>query len=275
MANRFSNQVVVITGASSGIGEALAFEIAKQGGKLALLARRTDRLGDVEAQIKRIGGEAIAVRCDVTSESDLAAAAETVKKRFGKIDVLVVNAGYSVAGNFEWLKMADYRKQMETNVFGALGTTYAFLPYLKESKGTVVPIGSVMSYLAIPGTSPYAMSKFALRAWFEAVEGELKKLGISMTFIAPGFIATEIRKVDNAGHFDSSVTEDVPAWIQMPSEKAARIIAKAIASKKRLQIVTQHAHLIIFVARFMPWILRLATRLGVKRERGNVRPGSH
>ncbi len=272
MANRFANQVVVITGASSGIGEALAMEIASQGGKLALLARRTDRLGDLEARIKRIGGEAIAVRCDVTSEPDLAAAAETVKKRFGKINVVVVNAGYSVAGNFEWLTMADYRKQMETNVFGALATTYAFLPYLKESKGTVVPIGSVMSYIAIPGTSPYAMSKFALRAWFESIEGELRNLGISMTFIAPGFIATEIRKVDNAGHFNSAAEEDVPAWIQMSSEKAARIIAKAIASKKRLQIVTGHAHILVWIARHTPWILRLATRLGIKRERGNVRP---
>ncbi len=272
MANRFANQVVVITGASSGIGEALAMEIASQGGKLALLARRTDRLGDLEARIKRIGGEAIAVRCDVTSEPDLATAAETVKKRFGKVNVVVVNAGYSVAGNFEWLTMADYRKQMETNVFGALATTYAFLPYLKESKGTVVPIGSVMSYIAIPGTSPYAMSKFALRAWFESIEGELKSLGISMTFVAPGFIATEIRKVDNAGHFNSATEEDVPAWIQMSSEKAARIIAKAIASKKRLQIVTGHAHILVWIARHTPWVLRLATRLGIKRERGNVRP---
>jgi short-subunit dehydrogenase len=260
--------VVVITGASSGIGEALALELAKKGAQVALLARRTDRLTRLVEAIRQGGGTAIAVPCDVTREEGLAAAASEVRDRLGPADCVVANAGNSMAGHFEFLKLSDYRRQLDTNLFGALATVQAFLADLKQTRGRIGLVGSVTSYLSLPGGSAYAMSKFALRAFSDALGPELSRYGISVTFIAPGFVATEIRKVDHHGRFDERNEDDVPTWLQMPSAKAARIIARALAARKREQIVTGHAHFFIWFARHAPWVWRTAIRLGLRRKRG-------
>src|SRR5262245_47431229 len=134
----FHNQVIFITGASSGIGEALAKAFAQEGAQVALAARRVDRLEDLSREINSSGRQTMALPCDVTKDGDLEKAVEAVRKQFGKIDIAVANAGFGVAGNFEKLKLEDYRRQFETNVFGVLRTLYATLEDLKKSKGTFV-----------------------------------------------------------------------------------------------------------------------------------------
>ena len=157
--------VVFITGASSGIGEALAREWARRGADLALAARRVDRLerlaAELEAQHAR---RPLVIPCDVTRDGDLERAVARTLEAFGRLDVAVANAGFGVVGPVASLTLEDYRRQFETNVFGVLRTVYATLPALRASRGRLAIIGSVSGYLGMPGTSAYAMSKFAVRA---------------------------------------------------------------------------------------------------------------
>lgn len=252
-ANRFKNQVVLITGASSGIGEALARQFRAEGANVALLARRRDRL---ERLVRELGSEhALSVECDVTRDGDLERAVRDVVIRFGRIDTVVANAGFSVTSRLEDLKLEDYRRQFETNVFGLLRTIYASLDELKKTRGRLALIGSVMGHVSLPQTSPYAMSKYAVRALAEAITEELRPEGISVTLISPGFVSTEIRMVDNKGIFHSENEDYVPAWIQVPAARAAREITSAIYRRKKERVVTGHGKVIVALSRLFPPLL--------------------
>jgi short-subunit dehydrogenase len=262
MAKSFEGKVVLVTGASSGIGEAVARELGRRGAKLALLARRTDRLEQLGADVAASGGEAIALACDVTRDGDCEAAVAKAKERFGRIDVAIANAGFGVTGAVEKLRLDDFRRQLETNVFGVLRTTYAVLDELKATKGSLVFIGSVSAYLSVPTTAPYAMSKFAVRALAEALDGELHGYGVNVLLVNPGFVESEIRTVNNRGELKATAKDPVPKWIQMPKEVAAKKIANAILSRKRERNLTAHGHAAIFLAQSLPWIVRMASRSG-------------
>ncbi len=183
-----TDKIVLVTGASSGIGAAVALECAKRGANLVLLARRVDRLEAVAAQIRAMGRDAMSVRCDVTKERDVVRAAAAARRRFGRIDVVVANAGFQVAGRFEELTLADFHRQFDTNVFGVLRTIYATLDDLRRSRGTLVVIGSVTGHVSVPGGSAYAMSKFAVRALTEALRQDLAPEGVAVVLISPGFV---------------------------------------------------------------------------------------
>src|SRR5205823_8818722 len=129
-------------------GEAVARELAKNGADVALLARRVDRLEKLAGEIAQGGRRAIAVPCDVTKDGDLERATERIKKELGRIDIVVANAGFGVVGRFEKLKLADYRRQFETNVFGVLRTIYATLEEIKRTKGRIVVMGSVNGHVS-------------------------------------------------------------------------------------------------------------------------------
>jgi len=137
---RFAGQVVFITGASSGIGEALAREFAGAGADVALAARRVDRLARLAAEIEGLGRRALVLPCDVTADGDLERAAGRTREAFGRIDVVVANAGFGVMGPVETLTLADYRYQFETNVFGVLRTVYATLEDVKRARGRLVAL---------------------------------------------------------------------------------------------------------------------------------------
>ncbi|HET9481361.1 MAG TPA: SDR family NAD(P)-dependent oxidoreductase, partial [Candidatus Polarisedimenticolia bacterium] len=193
---RFAGQVVLITGASSGIGAALAREFARQGADVVLAARRLDRLRALAAEIQARGRRALAVGCDVTVDGDVEHAAAAAVETLGRIDVVVANAGFGVVGRVEGLQLEDYRRQFETNVFGVLRTIHATLAHLETTRGRLVIVGSVAGYVAAPGASPYAMSKFALRALAESLGHELRSRGVTVTLVSPGFVESEIRLVD-------------------------------------------------------------------------------
>ncbi len=259
-----TNEVVFITGASSGIGEALAREWAKRGARLVLTARRKERL---DALATELGGpeKVLALACDVNEPSELEAATAQALETFGQIDVVVANAGFGVVGSFEKLTLDDYRRQLETNVFGVISTAKATLSALKASRGRLAIVGSVNSFLTLPNGTPYGMSKYAVRALAEGLHGELKPQGVSVTLIAPGFVSSEIRRVDNQGEFKEHRKEPIPSWLIMPAEKAARKIVNGVMRRRPLKIVTGHAHIAIFISRHMPWLLRLLLqRVGVK-----------
>ena len=194
-------------------------------------------------------------------EQALAAA----RTAFGRVDVLVANAGFGVVGNVERLTLDDYRRQFETNVFGVLRTVWAGLDDVKRSRGRVVLIGSVSGHVATPGSSPYAMSKFAVRALAEALGHELARHGVSVTLISPGLVDSEIRRVDNAGRLSDRAPEPIPSRLVMPTARAARQIVNAVARRRREAVITAHGRATVFLSRHAPWLLAtLIRRLGIR-----------
>src|SRR5205085_4300965 len=145
----------------------------------------------------------LVIACDVTRDDDVKGAVAAAVRRWSKLDVVVANAGFGVVGTLESLSVEDYRRQFDTNVFGVLRTIYAALPEIEKAKGNVVIIGSVAGWAASPGASPYAMSKFAVRALADAIRPELRLGGVRVTLISPGFVESNIRRVDNQGRLQA------------------------------------------------------------------------
>ncbi len=262
---------VLITGASSGIGAALAREYDERGAKLALLARRADKLGQVAHRLK----DAHPIRCDVTDDADVhRAIRESLDALGGHLDVVVANAGIGIMGTVEELSIEDYRRQFETNVLGVLRTVKGTMGALRRSSGRIGVVGSVSGFLSLPGTSAYAMSKFAVRALAEALGAELAKDGVSVTHIAPGFVESEIRKVDNAGHYDASRREPIPTFLVMSNAIAAHQIAEAIQQRKPEAVITNHGKAAMFVATRFPRTIHSAIRLASSQVLSRVKGSS-
>lgn len=212
--NRFSDTVTFITGASSGIGASLSLEIAHQGGDVVLVARRPERLQKVAQEIKSMGRLALAFPCDVGKDDDLKRAVEKTKDEFGRINYVIANAGFGVAGRFEKLTVDDFRRQFETNVFGVLKTIYATRECLVASRGCFAIIGSINGYIATPRLSAYAMSKFAIHGLAQSLWHEFRPHGVGVVLIVPGYVKTELRQVDKWGVHHPEMQDRVPAWLQ-------------------------------------------------------------
>jgi NAD(P)-dependent dehydrogenase (short-subunit alcohol dehydrogenase family) len=263
-----NGDVVLITGASTGIGAALAREWARTGARVALAARRVEKLEKLTREIADEGGEALAVACDVTREGDPDRAVAEVVARWGRLDVVVANAGFGVAGRLEKLAIEDYRRQFETNFFGALATAKAVLPELAKSRGRLALVGSVSGLIGTPATSAYTSSKFAVRGLALSLRPELAPLGISVTHIAPGFVASEIRFKDNRGVLHEGAKDPVPAWLVVPAETAAKEIVRAIDRRVKERVVTFHGKVFVFVDRYLSWVTDLLSgRFGGDRRR--------
>jgi short-subunit dehydrogenase len=270
----FRDKSVLITGASSGIGEELAWQLGQSGAKLTLAARRRDRLESLAQKIAALPGawRPIISECDVTRDGDLERTVGEAVQAWGKLDVALANAGFGIAAPIKKLKLDDYRRQFETNIFGVLRTVYATLPELEESRGNLALIGSVAGWVATPGASPYAMSKFAVRALANAITPELRHSGVKVTLISPGFVTSEIRSIDNTGKRHPDAKDPVPAWLVMPTSKAAAQILRAIARGRRERIITAHGKFFVAIERFAPWILRAGTaRASVIRPKDDTR----
>ena len=262
---KFTGQVVFITGASSGIGAALAREVARRGADVALTARRVGRLEALAEEIRQHGRRALAVAGDVTRDGDMERAVAAARSAFGRLDVVVANAGFGVVGAVERLTLDDYRRQFETNVFGVLRTIWSTLDDVKRARGRIAIIGSVSGHLAAPGSSPYAMSKFAVRALAEALGHELAPHGVSVTLISPGFVESEIRRVDNAGRLRDRAPDPMPSWLVMPAERAARQIVEAIGRRRREAVITAQGRATVFLNRHAPALMAtLIRRFGIK-----------
>jgi short-subunit dehydrogenase len=194
--------------------------------------------------------------CDVARDGDPDRAVAEAVRQLGGLDVVFANAGFGVVGNFQKLSVEDYRRQFETNVFGVLRTLYASLPALENSRGNFAIVGSVSGWTATPGASPYAMSKFALRALANSITPELRASGVTVTLLSPGFVTSNIRRVDNRGALHADKADPVPRWLQMSTERCARQMLEAVARRRRECIITGHGKLIVFLERFAPWLIR-------------------
>ena len=260
---------VLITGASSGIGLALAKECALRGADLILLARRLDRLQSVANELKPFGTRVVVSRCDVTKEGDLENSVSEGLRILGRIDIVVAGAGFSIWGNLDKLTMDDYHRQFDTNIFGVLRTIYATLSELKKNQGTLVLMGSVSGYVSLPGVSAYAMSKAAIHALARSITPELGRHKISVVLIAPGFVESEIRRVNNYGEFQTTAIDPVSKKLQMSSQRAAQVILNATLARKSEQVITAHGKVAVFIQRHFPWVISLLVNRQILRWRSN------
>jgi short-subunit dehydrogenase len=266
----FRDKAVLITGASAGIGEELALQLGKAGAKLTLAARRTELLESLANRIAATGAtKPLVVVCDVTKDGDVEHAVAESVRRVGKLDVAIANAGFAVTGPLKKLALIDYRRQFETNVFGVLRTLYAALAEIEKTKGNIVIIGSVAGWASTAGAAPYSMSKFALRALADAITPELRLSGVKVTLISPGFVESNIRRINNEGKLDSVARDPVPSWLVMSTATAVRQILRAITRGKREAIITRHGKFLVALERFVPWVIRMAGKKIAAQERNH------
>ena len=249
---RFEDKTVWITGASSGIGRAMALEFAREGAHVALSARRADRLDELASEIEAMDRQALAIPCDVTQEDTVAAAVARVVDHFGQLDIAVANAGFGVTGLVAELKVDDWRRQFDTNVFGVIATVRHAMPALQESHGRVALMGSVASFVFAKKSGPYNASKAAVRAIGDTLSSELEGSGVSCTTIHPGFVSSEIAKIDTLGDLHPEWKDRRPARLMWSSDDAARVIVRAIHKRKREFIFTGHGKIGVFFSRHFP-----------------------
>jgi short-subunit dehydrogenase len=273
-AGRFQEQVVLITGASSGIGAALAREFARQGAHIVLMARRAERIEALAEELSGGGRSSLAITGDVTRDGDPERAVDLARSKFGRLDVAVANAGFSVGGRLVDLTLDDYRRQLDTNVFGVLRTLYAALPELRKTQGRIVVMGSLLGMLPVPVATPYCMSKFALAALCDGLSQELAPQGVSVTHILPGFVASEIYQVDNRGvRLEAPPPRRTPpTWLLLSPAQTARQIVAAAYGRKRTRIIGLHARIGIALQRHFPGLVYFAIARALRKSGYNKTP---
>jgi NAD(P)-dependent dehydrogenase (short-subunit alcohol dehydrogenase family)/acyl dehydratase len=251
---RFGGQVAWITGAGTGIGRAVALRLAGEGAAVALSGRRRAQLEAVADVAVAAGGHALVVPCDVARESDIAAAVATVRDAFGRIDLVVANAGYSVTGRFEALSLDDWRRQFDVNVFGVVATVRHALPSLRETRGRVVLVGSASAFLPSAGIGPYSASKAAVRTIGDTLAIELAGSGVSCTTVHLGYVESDIDRVDNSNVHHPDRTDRRPARLMWTAERAAGAIVDAAYRRRRERVFTRHGQLAAAVGRHLPQV---------------------
>lgn len=238
----WNENVVIITGASAGIGRALALNLAKYGAWLVLAARDKSRLEKLAAECEQFGGRALAVGTDVADKFQCSALIDAAVTEFGRIDTLINNAGITMWARFDEIEDISFiEKIMQVNYHGSVYPTFYALPYLKESKGRIVAISSLTGLNGVPTRSAYAASKHAQAGFFDSLRIELAESGVSVSVIYPGFVATEVRKRAFGADGQSLGKSHVRETHMMSAEVCADIIVDAVAKRKRQVVMTTKA----------------------------------
>ncbi len=261
------NKVVIITGASSGIGLELAREFAQRGSKLVLAARSADKLQEIEEELKSQGTDVITVTTDVSVESDCKNLVDKAVAAFGRIDILINNAGLSMRALFKDVDLAVLKQLMDVNFWGTVYCTKYALPYLLESKGTVTGISSIAGYVGLPARTGYSASKFAMHGFLESLRVENLKTGLHVLIAAPGFTASNIRKT--ALTSDGSQQGETPRKEEkmMTAQEVAKHVANAIAKRKSTLILTfVEGKLTVWLKKWMPTLLAKLTYKHMAKE---------
>lgn len=241
-------KVVVITGASSGIGKALADKYAEKGWRLVLGARRLDRLHEIEKSLSAV--EILSVQTDVTREEDCKNLIESAVQRFGQIDVLINNAGISMRASFDDVELDVLRKLMDVNYWGTVYCSKFALPHLIKQKGSLVGVISVGGYVGLPGRTGYSASKFAVRGFLDTLRIEYLKSGLNVLVAAPGFTASEIRKTALVANGNQQGETPRDESKMMSAEECANRIYKAVKRRRRKIIISLvDGKLMVFVAK--------------------------
>jgi len=247
----FANQVAVITGASSGIGWELAKLLARQQCRVGVLARRRERLEALVAEIKAAGGQSACAAADVADHDQTLAAIAQLRDQLGPVDLLVANSGIGVSTNLEPMNAAEVDNMIRVNFLGVVYAIEAVLPeMLQRGRGHLAAVSSLASYKGLPGEAGYCASKAAVNTYLESLRIQLRRRGIAVTTICPGFIKTPM----TAEH------EWPMPWL-MSAEEAARRIARALERRKKVFNFPWQTTLLMKSTRWLPdWVIARALK---------------
>jgi short-subunit dehydrogenase len=253
---KLNSKVVIITGASSGIGKALAAEFAARGANLVLAARQYVTLCEIAQNLQQqYGIKAIAVECDVAIETDCEHLIKQAIATFGKIDVLVNNAGISMRALFNDADVKVLQQLMDVNFWGTVYCTKYALPEILKTKGSIVGVSSIAGYKGLPGRTGYSASKFAMNGFLDALRIENLKTGVHVLTACPGFTASNIRNtaLDKSGtqQGESTLHEEK----MMTAEEVAKIIADGVENRARTLIMTSQGKLTVLLSKLLPNLL--------------------
>jgi short-subunit dehydrogenase len=258
----FREKVVVITGASSGIGKALALKLAAQKAWLVLAARNEERLQEAAETCERKGGMATVVPTDVSVDEQCRNLINEAVNAYGRIDVLINNAGittYTLFENVEEISMME--KVMRVNYFGSVYCTYYALPHLKKSGGLIVGISSLSGKTGVPTRTFYAASKHAMAGFFDSLRVELMNTNVDVTMIYPGFVRSEIRERALGGDGEVIGESHISEKGIMTADECADVIIKAMADRKRQVVMKRRGKLAQWIKLIAPGVVdRIASR---------------
>jgi short-subunit dehydrogenase len=247
----FANKVAIITGASSGLGWELAKQLSRQGCAVGLLARRLDRLEALAGEIRAAGGKVAVVQANVTDRHGTVAAIHSLRDQLGTVDLLIANSGVGLPTELEPMNMDQVDNMIKVNYLGVVYAIEAVLPQMLERKsGHLAAVSSLAAYKGMPGESGYCSSKAAVNLYMEGLRIQVRKRGIAVTTICPGFIKTPMTDVN---------VFPMP-WL-MTADEAARKIVRALARKKKVFNFPWQLALLMRLTRWAPdWIMARTLR---------------
>ncbi|TIQ40149.1 MAG: SDR family NAD(P)-dependent oxidoreductase [Mesorhizobium sp.] len=231
-----AGKVALVTGASSGIGEATAAALAAAGAKVAIAARRADRLVALAGCIEQAGGKALAIEADIARGSDIAGMVDKVVSEWGRLDILVNNAGVMLLAPAAEADLDDWRRMIELNLIGLMGTTKAALPHLKASRGHIVNVSSVAGRVANPGASGYAATKFGVVAFSESLRREVYADKVRVTVIEPGLVRTELGDHITNAEYKAGLDHRLATMEALTAEDIANAILYAVSQPPRVNV---------------------------------------
>jgi short-subunit dehydrogenase len=262
----FTNKVVIVTGASSGIGRATALEFARNGSKVVIAARSADKLQALQEELNRMGAESLSVVTDVSKEEDCRRMVEAAVGKFGTIHILINNAGISMRALFEEVEISVLKRLMDVNFWGTIYCTRYALPYVVANKGSIVGVSSTAGYHGLPGRTGYSASKFAIHGFLETLRIEYMTQRLHVMIIMPGFTSSDIRRhalVADGSEQGVSPREEKK---MMSPEYVAKWVLKGIRKRKRNKIMTVSGRLIALLQRIFPKTVDYMFFLTMKHE---------
>ena len=268
-----SQQVVIITGSSDGIGAEIAHQLAQRHGSsvaLVLAARNAEALQQVANACRQSGASCLVVRTDVGIEADCHHLIQTAVASYGRIDALINNAGKSAQALFSDVEnLGWYEELMRINFWGSLWCTHAALPYLKQSRGSIVAVSSLAGLIGVPGRTAYSASKFAMNGFFESLRTELTEAGVSVTLAYPGVVATRIRYHGYNAAGEAAGSSGLKEDDAMPVEECARLILHCMQQRQRDVVMTGKGKLGRWLKLLAPALVDKMAMAALKKE---VRP---
>ncbi len=259
--------VVIITGASSGIGEACAYAFADAGYAIVLAARSKEKLDNVCLKIKNKNVAVVAVVTDVSVETDCANLIATAVNTFGSIDVLINNAGISMRALFNSLDLTVIKQVMDINFWGMIYCTKYALPYILKNQGSVIGISSVAGFVGLPGRTGYSASKFAMHGFLNALRSENTANNLHVGIVAPGYTASNIRNTALNKTGKSQAESPFDEGKLMPAETVAYEILKCVKQRKNLVVLTTQGKLAFWLNKFFPNLVDRLTYNTIRKEK--------
>lgn len=269
------DKVILITGASSGIGRASALRLATYGARIAVAARNKEALDEVAASVRQLGSEALSVPVDVTQAEQCRRAVESTVARFGRLDVLLCSAGLSMRTYFEDSDLAAMERVMQVNFWGTLYSTYYAVPHVKRTRGSLVAISSLTGRRGIPSYAVYGASKFAVRGLYESLRLEMGRDGVHVGVVSPSFVDTPLRQ--------RVLGPDGQLWLKPPAvplpmfpvERCVDLIVRLIVKRQAQAVLPWRSSVFLKLEQvFGPWIGDRILSAKFPPLRGQVKPAS-